>query len=792
MSDRTERPNGNTAGRLFFAVGVADGIVRDASRSVADNPGWDLNTIVGTPWIELVHPDDHTGFLKALARVGSEERCRWTSRLHHADGEYVVYHCDATLGGAGAIAYLSASDSRVALQEQEDLWQYARLSDLAEDLFVVSDRLGNIITINAAAERLHGLKREDCIGRPWTDYIPPEGAAILAELPARYHNGEETIRYTVPAYDFEGEEITLECVTTFDRETQRWYTVERDMTRRVAREKELEISQRFFDLSASQLVLLDNVGRIEQANPSFLSFVALDHSQITGSALWDVLMAPAGSPVVDAFDRLQSGAESQTVVVPVKVGNRDRTLLVTLTSADDGTMVYYSSRDITEEQRLADQLLERATHDQLTRLANREVFDESLDAILHAGQAASVIMIDLDEFKRVNDTLGHDAGDQLLVLVGARLEHAVRADDLVARFGGDEFVVLLRGTRAEQDAASVAEKIRRIRDRPYTVGGRILHITTSLGVATGSSETHTASKIFREADAAAYLAKRSGRDRSQVFDKDLERTILDEQVIESELRAAIDNDQIDIDLQGIFTIDGTMVGLEALVRLVSSSGERLGPERFLGVASKLRLLGRLGERVIERSLSTMSPWLADNPGRTLSLNIDPSELAVPGFLANFTDAIERHSIDPYQLIVEVTESSILAPNSPASFALDRLRESGVKIAIDDFGTGASSLGYLRDLRVDELKIDRSFIDSINNDPVTEAIAGSLIGLAARLGIVVVAEGVGLPDHLEKLRELGCPLAQGYLLHKPIPVQDFLATGGVVPMAAADGAEDRRR
>lgn len=773
MRDRTERPSGKTIGRLFFAVGIADGVVRDVNQAAIEHTGWQLSEMSGRHWVDLVHDDDRRGAEKAILRVGAEESCRWTSRLGHADGDSTIYHCDATLSADRTVAYISASDSAVALQEQEDLWQYARLSDLAEDLFVVSDRMGRIITLNAAAERLHGLKRQECIGRPLTDFLPPEGVEILAQLPARYHNGEETIRYTIPAYDHQRREITLECVTTFDRDTQRWYTVERDMTRRVARERQLEIGQRFFDLSASQLVLLDKSGRIKRANPSFLAFAATDHGDVIGGELWRVLETGRNSPLFDAFERLRSGSDSQTVVVPVGAGGQARTLLMTLTPADDGSLVFYSSRDITEEQRLAEELLERATHDQLTRLANRDVFDENLDAILHAGQAASVIMIDLDEFKRVNDTLGHDAGDQLLALVGARLENAVRTEDLVARFGGDEFVVLLQGTRAEHDAAAVAEKIRKTLSQPYNVGGRILHITTSLGVATGSPNTHTASKIFREADAAAYLAKRSGRDRSQVFDAELERTILDEQVIESELRVALDGGHIDIDVQGIFDTEGTMAGVEALVRLVSTTGARLGPERFLGVASKLRLLGRLGEMVIERSFSSMSGWLRQNPARTLSLNIDPSEIAVPGFLANFNKAMARHAIDPEQLIVEVTESSVLAPNSPASHALDRLRESGVKIAIDDFGTGASSLGYLRDLRIDELKIDRSFIDSINDNPVTEAIAGSVISLAAKLGIIVVAEGVGLPAHLDKLRELGCPLAQGFLLHKPVPVDEFL-------------------
>lgn len=779
VSNRSDKPSGKTTGRLFFAVGVVDGVVRDANQEAAGHTGLAPTDIVGHRWVELIHPDDQPGLAKANQRVINQQSCRWTSRLRHGDGQYVMYHCEATLGGDGTIAYVWASDSRVALQEQEDLWQYARLSDLADDLFVVSDRMGNFVTVNAAAERLHGIDRHTCMGQSVVDFVPPESAEVIAQIPARYMAGEETIRYSLQAYDFKGDVVTLECVSTFCDDTQRWYTIERDMTMRVIREKELEISQRFFDLSPSQLVLLDNQGQIERANPSFLSFVAADHHRVAGVKIWDALQTGADGPLRAAFERVRSGSGSETVVVPVGVAWRNRTMSVTITASDDGTAVFWSSRDITEEQRLADELLERATHDQLTRLANRDVFDENLDAILNAGLSASVIMIDLDEFKRVNDTLGHHAGDQLLALVGARLENAVRSDDLVARFGGDEFVVLLRGTRAEDDAAAAAEKIRKTLSQPYNVSGRILHITISLGVATGSAKTHSASKIFREADAAAYLAKRSGRDRSQIFDAELERTILDEQVIEAELRQALEDDQIDIDVQRIFTADGRTTGVEALVRLVSTEGDRLGPDRFLGVASKLRLLGRLGEKVIDRSLASLGPWLRSNPDQSLSLNIDPAEVAVPGFLEFFNDAVHRHDVDPHRLIVQVTESALLAPNRPASFALDQLRATGVRIAIDDFGTGASSLGYLRDLRIDQLKIDRSLIDSINSNPITEAITGSLITLAARLEVEVVAEGVGLPAQLDKLRELGCPQVQGHLLHEPTPVDDFLAAAALL-------------
>ena len=720
------RQNGTRVDDLFFAVHLVDGVVRDANRALATHTGWDLSEIVGSHWARFVHPDDRQGVVKAAERIVAERACRWTCRLIHAGGESVVYHCDATLGSDGHVAYVSASDSRVLAQQREDLWQYARLSDLADDLFVVSDRLGNVVTINAAAERLHGVRREACIGRPITDFLPPESAETLARIPARWAAGEETVRYTLQVLDRHGRPVDLECVTTFDRDTQRWYTVERDMTERVARERQLEISQRFFDLSASQLVLLDPDGAIRQANPAFLSFVAADHERVTDRPIWQVLRAEREPALRTALHRAVGSGAPEMLRVAVGTGGHLRTLAVTLTPADDGTVVFFSSRDITEEERLADELLERATVDQLTRLANRRVFDEALEGALQGGQPAGVIMIDLDEFKRVNDTLGHDAGDQLLSLVAARLVNAVRADDLVARFGGDEFVVLLCGQRATRDTASVAEKIRRVLSEPYSVEGRVLHVTTSLGVAVGSSETHTASRLFREADAAAYLAKRSGKDQSRVFDTELEQTILDEQIVESELRWALANGTVDVDVQGIFTTDGTMVGLEAIARIVGECGTRMGPERFGAVATKLRLLGRLGDQVVERSLVALGPWLAAHPAHLLSLNIDAGEVAVPGFPERFAEAVDRQGIDPGQLVVEVSEIELAAVAAPALASLDALRRRGFRLAIDGFGGGASSLGYLRQLDIDTLKIDRGFIESIAGDTTTQAITGAVV------------------------------------------------------------------
>jgi diguanylate cyclase (GGDEF)-like protein/PAS domain S-box-containing protein len=759
---------------LFFAVDIPSGAILDVDVGVTELSGWIPEEVVGSPWSDWLHPDDLDLVLRTTHQLLETSYTRSTTRIRHADGEFEMYECDARLGSDRTTAYIWARNAADMVREVGDLWQYKRLGELTDDVYVVCDLNGTVITVNAAAERAHGVAREDMVGRNLSEYVAPGGSDILEQITTNLEAGETTTHFSIPAIGADGSVMVFDGHTTFDEYTQRFFTVVRDVTDRVARERELEITHNFFDLSSSQLVLLDRTGEILRSNPSFRRFVGIDEADLVGRDLATLLLTSEERNLREALDRAMSGEETVEIDIEAWVGGTPRTLTATLLCSGDGREVFFSSRDVTEETRLAKELLDRATHDQLTRLANREVFNQTLDSILVGGFTTAVIMLDLDDFKRVNDSLGHDAGDELLSLVGSRLVHTLRPDDLVARFGGDEFVVLLRGPRAEQDAMTVAEKIRGALAEPYVVAGRPLHVTTSLGVAIGSSATHTSSQLFAEADAAAYKAKRSGRNQAQLFDENLERVIRRQQRVEGELRRALDGDGIDIDVQGIFSVDGPLVGLEALVRVVTVDGRRLMPDQFLDVARRLGLLARLGEAVFNRSLEALGPWLRAHPDRMLNLNADPSEIAAPSFLSMFMRCLEVHEVDPRQLVLEVTESGFLAPDGRASLALDELRKMGMRIAIDDFGTGASSLGYLRDLRIDQVKIDRTFVDGMTTNAVARTITSSVVRLAGELGIDVVAEGVEFGENLEILRDLGCPYVQGYLLHRPQSVAAFLA------------------
>ncbi|MEM7273701.1 MAG: EAL domain-containing protein [Actinomycetota bacterium] len=760
---------------MFLTIDGSDGIVGAVDHELAATVGAEAAELVGRPWGELFHRSDHPAMRDGLADAGTTGAGAWTARLRRRGGDVILTQCNAAADTTGQTLYVIVRDTRAIARRYEDLWQYARLSDLVEDVLVVTDGRGCIVTLNRAAERLHSTPREQMIGRHLGEFVAPEGAAVLERIALRALAGETVIDFRMPVEDAGGNLVWMEGLTTYDAETQRFYTVQRNMTERVNRERELEIGHRFFDLSAAHLALIDEDGLIRRANPALKRFLGRSDAELLGTPLNDAMGFVERDVLDDARAEALGSGVPASFSAELVVGDRPRTVSVSVTASTDRRTLYYSGRDVTEEERLSAALLDRATTDQLTRLATRQVFGERLEAELTAGQTAGVVMLDLDDFKRINDALGHAAGDELLSQIGRRLTATVRSSDLVARFGGDEFVVLLKDVGSAEKAVRLAERIRAAVAEPYVLAGRDCHITTSLGVAVGTGTTHSQATLLREADTAAYQAKAAGRNQTRLFDTDLAEMIARDRQVELDLRAAIQNGSIDVDVQGIFTSDGRLTALEALARLQRPDGSRHRPDTFLGVARRLGLLAPLGEAVHDRALGQLTGWLAADAGRSLNLNADPAEIAAPGFVAGLLTALDRHGVRASQLTMEVTESGLLEPGSRAADALDDLRNAGVRIAIDDFGTGASSLAYVRDLRVDELKIDRTFIESTPTNPVTRAITEALIDLAGTLGITVVAEGVETGDQLHMVRQLGCPLVQGYLLHRPQPVAEFLAT-----------------
>jgi diguanylate cyclase (GGDEF)-like protein len=427
--------------------------------------------------------------------------------------------------------------------------------------------------------------------------------------------------------------------------------------------------------------------------------------------------------------------------------------------------------------RQLDTIAHQALHDDLTGLANRTEFGKRLDEALRDGSSTprlAVLFIDLERFKEVNDALGHDYGNELLTVIAARLAEVVSEDELVARLGGDEFGVLSPRATDEASALTLAERLRTTIALPCEIAGLSLEVQGSIGIAIAPEHGTARDELLRRADIAMYAAKRGGA--PQVFSPGLDDNSPLRLVMTGELRRALEGGEIVVEYQPqVDLADGTVRSAEALVRWNHPTRGVLAPEAFLAAAEQGGLMRNLTRHVFDESLRQLRAWRNAGLEIDLAVNVSARDLADARFPDEIARALADHDIDPSCLELEVTESVLLSDRLRTSRMLERLVERGIRIAIDDFGVGYSSLGQLKTLPAKVLKIDRSFVSSMESDRSDEAIVSSTIELAHRLGLVVVAEGVETAAHLARLRAAGCDVGQGHFLGAAQPGDRIVAT-----------------
>jgi diguanylate cyclase (GGDEF)-like protein/PAS domain S-box-containing protein len=454
-----------------------------------------------------------------------------------------------------------------------------------------------------------------------------------------------------------------------------------------------------------------------------------------------------------------------------------RVLLVSSLPMGERAGALMVMHDVTARKGLEDELAHRALHDPLTELGNRALFKDRVAQAVARHQREdrpfAVMLLDLDDFKTVNDSLGHAAGDDLLVALSARLKDRLRGSDTLARLGGDEFGVLLEGLRDGREAATLAARLLEALDRPFSIRGHDLVAHGSIGIAMGRDDGVDA--LIRDADVAMYLAKSRGKARYEFFEQGMQDLVVRRLEFRSELQRALDSDQFELDYQPILELEsGRAVGIEALIRWQHPTDGRLAPDRFIGIAEESGLIVPIGAWVLTKATTDAAELSRRIGPIDLSVNLSARQLRDPALLAHVRRALDASGLDPQRLILEITEHVLVEESERLTATLKDLRALGVRIAIDDFGRGYSSLSYLRRFPVDILKIDRAFVAQIGDHVNGSAEAEAIVALAKAFDIEVVAEGIEEENEWTALRAMGCQLGQGFLFARPQEINQLAA------------------
>jgi len=644
------------------------------------------------------------------------------------------------------------------------------------------------VYLNEAAARLYGMAVEAVLGRGFCELFPSAAELGTFDVYVKVVASGATV-------SFEASPVLESGVRgSFWRTAVRFgdgvLILVRDITEQRRAEQDLARASRqyqFLAENASDVVMLLSPGwRFDWVSGSVAEVLGWHAVDLVGCAVaefihpddvgrvWQLVIdAPGGAASVEFRFRRHDGTYRWVAFrIRAKVDPDGSSLAGVV-----GAMV-----DITDRKAAEAELSFAAGHDPLTGLANRTTLLEETTGALAAGQwsgrTTALLMIDLDHFKNINDSLGHGVGDELLCAVARRISASVRSVDLVARLGGDEFVVLLRGLDEPADAVRLAERIVVESREPITANGTELYASASVGISEsvpGVGPVRGAVDLIQEADTAMYAAKVAGRDRIAQFNDDLRQTVDHRLRLEGDLRHALERDELAVWYQPEIDLrDGTVRAVEALLRWHHPDGELLEAAQFIDVAQDSGLILGIGAWVLGQACADAARWARDEPPRRLVLrvNLSPLELSQPNLLTTLDGALSVSGLDPHLLCVEITEATILSTSSTVKVNLDGISARGIEVAIDDFGTGYGSLTYLRRYPIDVVKVDRSFVTHITTDINDRHLVAGIVALADRLGISVTAEGIETPDQGQVLDAIGCAGAQGFLYSHALPITEL--------------------
>lgn len=720
-------------------------------------------------------------------------------RLQHKDGHYVWIRAQAEVHTnavgepvrmLGAHIDISAF-KRIEIQiksERDQAHKLARRNDLildtVSDGIICLDSQGNHTYFNSAAVKMLGFDAADVIGKSYLEvWCSTSGIALPFEfdtqpIESSLRNGEASVcndwfRTAV------GTLIPVQRKTSPLLQDGRVTGVVisfSDINQQIQNERSLKLSAAVFDNTAEGIMITDEDNRIVSVNPAFEQITGYSHEEAIGQ---NPNILSSGDTRRNTYRQMwdaiaRDGAWKGEIINRRKSGEIFTELLSISTLRDDYGASYHVGvlSDISSIKETQERLAELANHDRLTGVPNKFFFENLaghlLDKDKRLKRKAALLYLDLDRFKNVNDSMGHDYGDELIIECAGRIRSSVREMDYISRIGGDEFAVFVESYEHEDEVYALAQRLINVVSEPYDLKGCTTHIGLSVGIAFYPKDGETIEILKKAADTALYKAKSAGRGVYSAFSPDMSDLAKERQELENLLRKAMQDDVLELHYQPQVSLpSGEVLGYEALARWNDPERGFIPPDKFIPLAEETGLIMDLGRWALDKAASQMRYWQdrGDAP-EYVAVNVSAVQMARSDLVKDVTDVIERYGIAPSSLELEITESFLIHDPEEARRVLILLKALGIRISIDDFGTGFSSLGYLKNLPCDCIKIDKSFIAGITDNPEDQSLVRAIIAMSRGLGLEVVAEGVESAQHGVILSEYGCAKAQGWHYGRP--------------------------
>jgi diguanylate cyclase (GGDEF)-like protein/PAS domain S-box-containing protein len=773
----------------------------------ARNPfSWSLFFMVVFVWIGVIHqPTTSLRFapMLAIAYLAPLVADIPDRRAFAVAAIYVVPTCVIV---GEAVAWISDQRRRAEFLHRRSEARLDALARHANEFVVVYGANAQILFASTAIERVLGLPTEQVVGQSHRDLIHPDDLDTLSDvfLSALGAQGPQPpVEIRIRHADGTWRWIECTVVNLTDEPAVGGVIINgRDITERKIAEEAVRASEARFrtllENSSDMVTIIDPTGHVVFHYPP--SVLGYDEGEFLGQSMDAFLHEDDLERVTDHIARhLDTPGTAPPLEVRVRRADGSWRWFEAIGNnllgdpAVQGLVI--NSRDVTERKAAELELEHQALHDGVTALPNRSLLVDRLELagarMRRNHSRTAVLFLDLDQFKVINDSLGHSLGDEVLVEVAKRLQSVVRQPDTVARFGGDEFVVLCEDVEDPAAAEALAGRLHEVLTPPFVVANHRLHVSASIGVTTAAGDDGTPDDMIRDADAAMYRAKHRGQGQTCVFDDDMRGAAVRRLETESELRSVIDREELVVHYQPeVELADGRVVGAEALVRWRHPQRGLVPPAEFVPIAEQTGLIVPIGAWILRESCRAAAAWASSTASSAgVAVNLSALQLADPNLERTVEATLEATGLEPSRLCIEITESMVMQDPEAASRSLSAIKAMGATVAIDDFGTGYSSLSYLQQFPIDKLKIDRSFVTGLAEGEGA-VLVRSVILLAHNLGLTVVAEGVETPQQAEQLRAFGCELAQGFLFSAAVPEEEFVATiGGTfsVPPRAPVGA-----